>query len=1293
MRPDDLPDRAPLEALREALWRPESRAAVLVGAGMSRNAGKLSPAVPDFPSWAEIAARLGKAVDPGSSERDALRLGQMVEDTCGRGRLDDLLLDLIPDDKYTPGPLHRRLLQLPWADVFTTNHDTLLERARGRVPERKYEVVEAPADLTRAERPRIVKLHGSLTARRPFVFTEDDYRRYPADFAPFVNLVRQSAAENVLCLVGFSGSDPDLLQWAGWLRDQLGSTAPRIYLCGVLDLTSPRRGYYRHMQLIPVDLGPLFPPCDWALPDERHHAALAWLLESLHAGEPLDRSRWPSVDPLASTAPLAARSPPVLARPAAPEPPPRLDRPRGELDQATLAGLLGRWKHERSAYPGWAVCPEPARLTLWHATSEWFRLLDRDGSVCLLVDLPLAARAEALREITWRAEAALLPLPGALPPLIEQTLEHINPLPRLIDLRGASLTPGAATASLRWDELAEVWVELAFSLVRHAWQFQDAALHERWMERLRRVAAIRSSWRARWWCAACWHHLMRLEASEALQASREWPEDPSLPFWEAKRAAVLAELGLLEEAREIAARALDRARLGRDRARVDHRSLSEEGWLLLLLQAIAIYAPELGDLWRTNDRREHRLRELARDDCNPSDDVRAREHAVLEDDISMRAPTARGFHPGNAQGGSIWSSGQTSAWALINTLHEGPELLFAQPALRSALRRLWSASPRLVVGLVIRAGANSALAEGEARSGLLDRAAIARLPAAQVDVLYAWLSSALPAAVARRAQDPSPARNDRRGDRRRIEGAAEVLSRLAFRLSEAELTALFELTRTLYTSAMCQREYMLHAALERLLRRVLHAATPEQLASWMGALLAFPMPEEPGVKVSELASWAEPFWLLSWSDLPPLTPSDGARWTPVVGRLLTWAREGSPELRKRSSRRLAALVFAGALTRDQLESFAAAVWSRTDAHVTPADIGVSPSVLLRLPERQPGEARRIVLRCFRDAPHLAALLQSLEETTAPIAEVHEGGVAAPRIAWTAEEALLLLDRLIALWQAESPSPAALGLLRGWRARETLSDVSTTVATTLVPYLDPADRRAREQVMALAVPLRQHGTAAVSLLPSLLLLGVAEPDGVAFDLHRALLGVRDEDVSDGVAALLIWLDLGQAGRLAPPPAHLLDVLVACVETGRHPGLTHTLAGVTALLSRSQPPLEARHLEALARALSRFIETTALDRMPGDDAAADDLPLDAAERIAVVERASALAAALATVHHAAGAPEPTAIAAWRELAGAHVLPEVRRPWRALLRARPGVPGELAPTVLIPADGPSTPAMGNG
>ena len=73
--------------------------------------------------------------------------------------------------------------------------------------------------------PRIVKLHGSLPATFPLISTEEDYRTYPSKFAPFVNTVRQAMMETVLCLIGFSGDDPNFLHWSGWVRDNLGVCA------------------------------------------------------------------------------------------------------------------------------------------------------------------------------------------------------------------------------------------------------------------------------------------------------------------------------------------------------------------------------------------------------------------------------------------------------------------------------------------------------------------------------------------------------------------------------------------------------------------------------------------------------------------------------------------------------------------------------------------------------------------------------------------------------------------------------------------------------------------------------------------------------------------------------------------------------------------------------------------------------------------------------------------------------------------------------------------------------------
>ena len=87
--------------------------------------------------------------------------------------------------------------------------------------------------------PRIVKLHGSLPSQFPLIVTEEDYRTYPTKFAPFVNTVQQAMMETVFCLIGFSGYDPNFLEWSGWVRDNLGASAPQILPGGIPEPLAP----------------------------------------------------------------------------------------------------------------------------------------------------------------------------------------------------------------------------------------------------------------------------------------------------------------------------------------------------------------------------------------------------------------------------------------------------------------------------------------------------------------------------------------------------------------------------------------------------------------------------------------------------------------------------------------------------------------------------------------------------------------------------------------------------------------------------------------------------------------------------------------------------------------------------------------------------------------------------------------------------------------------------------------------------------------------------------------------
>lgn len=201
------------------------KASVMVGCGFSLNAE--SDGTGQMRKWNALNVDLFKSLygrNPSSSELDRLnpvRLAAQVENTLGNKELDEIIMNALPDKSVYPGVLHKKLMKLRWRDVFTTNYDTLLERSCDESGS-AYTLVTTKETLLYSKSPRIIKLHGSFPNIRPFIMSEEAFRTYPQKYPEFVNTVRQSLIENLFCLIGFSGNDPNFLSWLGWIRDVMG---------------------------------------------------------------------------------------------------------------------------------------------------------------------------------------------------------------------------------------------------------------------------------------------------------------------------------------------------------------------------------------------------------------------------------------------------------------------------------------------------------------------------------------------------------------------------------------------------------------------------------------------------------------------------------------------------------------------------------------------------------------------------------------------------------------------------------------------------------------------------------------------------------------------------------------------------------------------------------------------------------------------------------------------------------------------------------------------------------------
>lgn len=196
-----------------------------VGAGFSMNA-EISNSV-SMKTWTQLRDVFLDKLYPNNEEdkkkdsNDVVRLSSLVDAQFGHNELDNILEEALPDQLIRPGKLHRLLVQLPWKDILTTNYDTLIERAAEQVIN-GFKLVTNKETLLYQPSPRIIKLHGSIPNIRPYIMTQEDYRRYPIERPEMVNTAKQCFLESLVCLIGFSGEDPNFRAWIGWLKDVIG---------------------------------------------------------------------------------------------------------------------------------------------------------------------------------------------------------------------------------------------------------------------------------------------------------------------------------------------------------------------------------------------------------------------------------------------------------------------------------------------------------------------------------------------------------------------------------------------------------------------------------------------------------------------------------------------------------------------------------------------------------------------------------------------------------------------------------------------------------------------------------------------------------------------------------------------------------------------------------------------------------------------------------------------------------------------------------------------------------------
>jgi hypothetical protein len=902
---DQLPDYPAFLDVQRALWgEAEIRgAALMVGSGFSRLATRVSGDAPLMPLWSDFQSRMTEKLYPSKPENapyDPLRLAEEYAAALGRASLDNLIRELVQDQKWNPGPLHRRMVQLPWTDILTTNWDTLLERADGADPERSYEVVVAPQDVARTRSPRIVKLHGSLPSNAPFIFTQEDYRTYPKHFAPFVNLAQQVLLENELCLIGFSGNDPNFLQWIGWVRDQLGSTARPIRLIGVLDLQPSQRTLLTKQNITPIDLAPLVAGYSGA---DRHSEALRMLVDELYAGKPASPSKWV-----------------------------RNKFKTEGVEAQDLNSLLADLSADREAYPGWLVAPYIERRQVRQGTMDAISVLEQKAD-----ELTPIQKGRAAFELCWRLDLSFMAMPDWLkdlcrdvtPDVCDRSQRHLIYLRLSKSARLAADEVSFEAALSMASELALLDDEKAAVAYERCLWFRDKLDFQSLEGQIQAINGADPAWKLRkasMLATLQREHEAALLIRDCFQEIRDRRSKDPRSVWLISREA-WAHL-MLRDARIVLWHAEE----------ADDNLVPTDDWPTR-------YSEYKSDPWD----------ELRAFDYNLDKEIEHRSNLVKRETALFDAGTyKRHGH------GIYFRNGPIDApWDELNSLVDRAGL--ARFSSVNIVETRFAQAGEIISRSSLQDWLAIVRATRKREGGLIDdafgRVWIARIPADVVEQLFATLCKVIDYGRSRLWLDQRFDDGDKRPSPwvEEVRLLLEIASRLAVRLEKGVAIEAFNWAcKVGNDKEFCH--WWLHESLSNFMERCLDAIPLKSQSSLIGEMLKFSItaPKEHGMGR---------YWPNFSDRLAAFEKIDrnGSEWDEAIVSCIEATRSINPEVRTRGVLRLLPLHRSGALKADETQSFSEALWSQRDGPTyLPRGTDVYPSGFLYAPEPPEGSIRE----CF-----------------------------------------------------------------------------------------------------------------------------------------------------------------------------------------------------------------------------------------------------------------------------------------------------------------------------------------
>lgn len=920
-----------------------------------------------------------------------------------------------------------------------------------------------------------------------------------------------------------------------------------------------------------------------------------------------------------------------------------------------LSKLLQTWKKQRRLYPGWVIIPEDRRSELWLYTEKWLSYLPTGDDLPSLVDLEFAF------ELNWRMEKCLCPILDNQVEFLESTLNRYLPF---TDLKTPVESLPVTLEEMKERELDRHAIRdmchyLLISMMRY---YREEGLIEKWKDSCKKiqddVPNISPEHKERFHYECVLFELFGLNLQELKKRIAEWQVNESLPFWEAKKASVLAEIGQVDEAKRILENSLAeiRTKINLKPITTDYSLISQESFIMFLLQYAQMSLAFGTDEWSKYEKlrnelskRWHTLRQYK---CDPWSELEFFRSALNRPPIEKSTVTektefdigrvTRTHHFGNRHYKDV-----LYAYNFLRFCEDvgipfrilGSDI--GRDTVAEALPRVVEYSPYWTTVCLVRIGDKNIV------DRIFNRASLSRMETVFIDSLIEQYLDVLEDAIPD-VQSGNPINRSNFGVVL-ANVIPEILSRLCSKCSTDTKEKLVDFLFSVYRSDHKHN----YSGIQNLTKRLLAAFSVRQRFDLIPKLLDFPVLSDLGISEHEFIN---PFRFL-------IMEQDPMNVKPVISDeklevFFDKASSDNTDARKWALWTLFRLHFWSLLEPRHKSRFAEVLWSQLDDYGLPSQTDFPRYTFLDLP--YPEEVNPIPL--FKK--YIRSEWSSTQRTeTGDTIPIDKGQLCTEiinaNIEWSSDDVNFIFDRLTEWWNADKkylkmdyiPSFFASSVAEEFRGR--LKHLVDAFENMILPNFHLIeDKNKKELLRCLADEFRDRNLLALRMEAACLDIFPEWKDDI-FGRMEDGMTVTDciRVTDDSLNAVWGLVKRTEAKTDDKELMRILNMLGEMVKWQKGTYLASTLDTILSLLRQYDWAFSDELERATLVSLRRITSNTTIDT---------EVP-DVSERLDVRQSAARLAYELFEHYTKRGDPIPDVIKAWKTICQSeNEFAEVRNQW---------------------------------